>query len=39
MSFPVSGISESDAKGLLKKNAQESALVVSANGLVSFLDG
>lgn len=39
MSFPVSGISESEAKGLLAKNAQESALVVSANGVVSFLDG
>ena len=38
MSFPISGISESDAKGLLRNNAQESALVVSANGLVSFLD-
>ena len=37
MSFPVSGISESEAKGLLRNNAQESALVISSNGLVNFL--
>jgi hypothetical protein len=38
ISFAESGISESEAKDLLKQNAQESALVLNPDGTVDFLD-
>lgn len=38
ISFPVSGIDDEKAKGLLKQYGQESALVISNNGRARFLD-